>query len=76
MQNSRIIKHVPLRERKNLREIESKEETQKEQRTLKIKQRTRNPKMTLSWMTQVLRIVNVNTKKTQTRKYSEMSLTI
>ena len=43
-----IIKHVPLRERKNLREIESKEETQKEQRTLKIKQRTRNPKMTLS----------------------------
>jgi hypothetical protein len=27
-------------------------------------------------MTQVLRIVNVNTKKTQTRKYSEMSLTI
>ena len=32
----------------NLREIESKEETQKEQRTLKIKQRTRNPKMTLS----------------------------
>ena len=48
MQNSRIIKHVPLRERKNSREIESKEETQKEQRTLKIKQRTRNPKMTLS----------------------------
>ena len=31
-QNSRIIKHVPLRERKNLREIESKEGTQKEQR--------------------------------------------
>ena len=35
-------------EGKNSREIESKEETQKEQRTLKIKQRTRNPKMTLS----------------------------
>ena len=46
--NSRIIKHVPLRERKNLREIESKKFSRLEQRTLKIKQRTRNPKMTLS----------------------------